>query len=179
MGQYFIRETFFRPEEHLHETTTLPAPLVNGLRLLLGRQSQKCLFFPIRAMQYQAVVEAREVIFVDGVGGYAHQDGIGGRLIRLAWRLPALSAERALYAPVPCDIIHYFPQQRELHRRLVAEMRSLVNQSLAQQRQLSAGTSRVLPFRRRDNPDLRENPNPFANPDPREGPDPGDQPRPA
>lgn len=152
MAQYFIRETFFRPAEQGREASSLPAELVNGLRLLLARHGRDCLFLPIRAMQYQAVVERREVIFVDSQGGYAHQDGVGGRLIRLAWCFPPAGERLALDAPVPCEILHYFPAQGELHRRLVAELRPLVAASLARQRQHPTGERNVIPFRPRQTP---------------------------
>ncbi len=35
MPQYFVRETFFRPDEQHREVSALPADLINGLRLLL------------------------------------------------------------------------------------------------------------------------------------------------
>ena len=152
MAQYLIRETFFRPTERGRAASTLPAELVNGLRLLLSRHGRDCLFLPIRAMQYQAVIERREVIFVDSQGGYAYQDGVGGRLIRLAWYFPPGAERLALDAPVPCEILHYFPDQGELHRRLVAELRPLVAASLARQRQHPAGDRTVIPFRPRQTP---------------------------
>ena len=152
MAQYFIRETFFRPAEQGREASSLPAELVNGLRLLLARRGRDCLFLPIRAMQYQAVGERREGICVDSQGGYAHQDGVGGRLIRLAWSFPPAGERLALDAPVPCEILHYFPAQGELHRRLVAELRPLVAASLARQRLHPTGERNVIPFRPRQTP---------------------------
>jgi len=149
MPQYFVRETFFRPDEQHREVSALPADLINGLRLLLVRHGQDCLFVPIRRMQYQAVVERKEVIFVDGEGGYAHQDGVGGRLIRLAWRPQPPSERVALDAPVPCEILYYFPDQKELQRRLVAELRPLIASILERQRRLMAGQRSVIAFRRR------------------------------
>jgi hypothetical protein len=146
---YIVRETFFRPAEWRRQASTLPAELVNGLRLLLARHGQGCLFLPIRAMQYQAVVERREVIFVDSQGGYAHQDGVGGRLIRLAWQFPPASERLALDQPQPCEILHYDPEQPELHRRLVAELRPLVTTSLERQRRHPSGERCVIPFRPR------------------------------
>jgi len=151
MARYFVRETFFRPDrEYARSQGALPAPLYNALQLLLRRSGRDSLFLPIRAMQYQAVVERDEVIFVDSQGGYAHQDGEGGRLIRIAWR-PSPAGERdSLHAPVPCEIIYYFPDLRETQWRLLSELPLVLRQILA--RQPAPGPEsvghRVVPFRR-------------------------------
>ena len=102
MVSYSVRETFFRPPEYSRQPSALPADLYNALQLLLKGQTGSCVFVPIRAMQYQAVVEREEVIFVDSQGGYAHQDGEGGRLIRLACVLPPPAGRDSLTEPVPC-----------------------------------------------------------------------------
>jgi hypothetical protein len=88
-----VRETFFLPPEHHREASALPAVIYNALRLLLARAGGETLFIPIRSMQYLAIAGPEEVVFVDSTGGYAYQDGEGGRLIRLAWR-PAPAAGR-------------------------------------------------------------------------------------
>ena len=73
-------ETFFRPEEVAREQVNLPAPLFNRCVLILNRSTTKNVFVPVRTMQYQAVIDTDEIIFVDNQG-YAVQDGKGGRLI--------------------------------------------------------------------------------------------------
>jgi hypothetical protein len=150
MPQYFIRETFFRPPEHSRSQSALPAALYNALQLLLRRHEGGSLFVPIRSMQYQAVVEREEVIFVDSQGGYAHQDGEGGRLISIAWR-PALPAEReSLSEPVPCEVVFYFPALKEVQWRLMSELPPVLERTLQSQREGAPMTleRRVLPFRR-------------------------------
>ncbi len=62
-------------------------------------------FVPLRAPPYQTVVEPDEVIFVDSHGGYAHQDGEGGRLIRIAWTLTPPARRDSLSEPVPCEVV--------------------------------------------------------------------------
>ncbi len=148
MPQYYVRETFFRPDEHSRELSALPAGLVNGLWLLLARHGRENLFVPIRTMQYQAIVDRDEVVFVDSHGGYAHQDGVGGRLIRLAWR-PRPAAERdSISAPVPCEIVYYFPDLQTIHRRLITELNPVIALNLERQRGVQAGACAVVPFRR-------------------------------
>jgi hypothetical protein len=150
MARYTVRETFFRPDEHSRERSALPADIVNAMRTLLSRSGGSCVFVPIRAMQYQAVVERDEIVFVDAHGGYAHQDGEGGRLIRIAW-LPAHAGERdSLSAPVPCDMVYYFPDLKDVQRRLLAEMRPALQQFVRRETERAGGAveRRVLPFRR-------------------------------
>lgn len=152
MTSYRVRETFFRPDQPFaRDQSTLPADIQNGLQLLLTREGGDCVFLPIRSMQYQAVIDRAEVIFVDAAGGYAHQDGEGGRLIRVAWR-PALIRD-SLTAPVPCEILYYFPGLKETQSRLIGETRSAVRLMLERKRKGTGGAQaverRVLPFRRR------------------------------
>lgn len=152
MPRFFVGETFFRPPEFSCERTALPAALYNDLQLLLSRSEGGSLFFPIRVMQYQAVADREEIFFVDNHGGYAHQDGEGGRLIRLAWH-PAPAGQRdSLNSPVPCDIVYYFPDLKETQRRLMSEFPRLLGQIVKQQRSkdLQSIVRRVVPLRRGD-----------------------------
>jgi hypothetical protein len=150
MPRYYVRETFFRPPEHLRELSALPATLYNNLSLMLKRSGSESLFIPIRSMQFQAVVERREIVFVDSQGGYAHRDGEGGRLIRIAWR-PAQAVERgSLNNPVPCEIVYYFPGLREVQRRLMSDFPPVLETMLQRRREEEARSiaPRVLPLRR-------------------------------
>ncbi len=143
------RETFFRPEAEIErEHSALPADLINGLQLLLSRSGGENFFLPIRSMQYQAVITRDEIVFVDANGGYAHQDGVGGRLIRIAWQ-PATRRE-SLSAPVPCDIVYYFLDSKDLQRRLISEIRPTLKRVLERQRDRAppAVAGQIVPFRR-------------------------------
>lgn len=147
---HYVRETFFLPPEHAREASALPASIYNALALLLARSGGETLFVPIRSMQYLAVARREEIVFVDSNGGYAYQDGEGGRLIRLAWR-PAPAAERTdLNAPVPCEIVHYFPGLEELQRRLVSEIQPALRLLATRGRQAAPAPPgpRVVPLRR-------------------------------
>jgi len=150
MSRYYVRETFFRPPEHTCERSALPGAVYNDLQLLLKKSDRKSLFAPIRSMQFQAVVEPGEVIFVDSQGGYAHQNGVGGRLIRIAWQpLPATERE-SLNGPVPCKIVSYFADFKETQRRLMSEFPPVLRRLLQRQRErdLQAKTPRILSLRR-------------------------------
>jgi hypothetical protein len=150
MSSFRVHETFFRPDQPFaREASALPADVYNGLQLLLAREPSSCVFLPIRSMQYQAVIDREEVVFVDANGGYAHQDGVGGRLIRIAWR-PGSQPRDSLAEPVPCEIVHYFPGLKETQWRLLGETRAALRQVLERQRGpgLAPIERRVIPFRR-------------------------------
>jgi hypothetical protein len=141
-------ETFFRPPELQRRSVTLPAALLNGARLLLARSGGGCLFVPIRNMQFLAVVDREETVFVDSQA-YAVQDGAGGRLILIAWRPQPSGSQHSLSEPVPCDLIYYRPGLDEVQRRLVGELgRALQVLGERQGRTLSPTQGpRILPFR--------------------------------
>lgn len=151
MSEYYVRETFFRPPEYARQRSALPAAVYNDLQLLHKRGAGKSLFIPIRSMQFQAVVEGGEVIFVDSHGGYAHQDGVGGRLIRAAWQSTSAAERESLTDPVLCEIVHYFPDLAETQRRLMSEFPPVLRQLLQRQREqdLQVRAPRVVPFLRR------------------------------
>jgi len=152
MPRYFVRETFFRPPEHAREQSALPSALYNDLQLLLLRSDGESLFVPIRAMQYQAVADREEVIFVDSHGGYAHQDGEGGRLIRIAWRPTPSGQRESISSPVSCEIVYYFPDLKETQWRLMSELPPLLSALLKQKREKGVRPieRRVVPLRRGD-----------------------------
>jgi hypothetical protein len=141
-------EVFFRPEETARERVTLPAELYNRCRLLLARCSRPHVFVPIRSMQYQAVIDTGEIIFVDNQG-YAVRDGRGGRLIVLAWQVAHDGPPRASLAePVPIEIIYYGSETHDTHRRLMSEFPRALSLYEAKQQRESGGyrTAAILPF---------------------------------
>jgi hypothetical protein len=121
LSKRFTNETFFRPRELLRQRLNLPASLFNRCRLLVTRSETYYRFIPIRSMQYQAVIDREEIIFVDHQGGYAVQDGEGGRLIVLAWQFPPALIRESLHGPVGIDLVLYRQDAREIHRRIMSE----------------------------------------------------------
>jgi hypothetical protein len=140
-------EIFFRPEETARERVTLPAPLYNRCRLLLARCPRPHVFVPIRTMQYQAVIDSEEIIFVDNQG-YAVRDGRGGRLIVLAWKFAPENPRDSLTEPVPMEILYYGHETHDTHRRLMSEFpRALSLLESRQQRDTDACPgATILPF---------------------------------
>ena len=61
--------TLYREDPILRETRHLPAEVYNLARLLLARSiessGKSCVFVSIRSMQYLAVIDAEEIVFVD------------------------------------------------------------------------------------------------------------------
>lgn len=148
MAEWFVRETFFRPAERRREDWGIPTHLYHPCLRLLDRSPSGCVFIPIRSMQYQAVIDRQEFIFVDSQGGYAQIDGIGGRLIQLAWQpLPRAPLTR-LGDPIPCQIVHYLDHPREFLWRLVSEFGGALAQieRRYQDREIPPEGARILPF---------------------------------
>ena len=137
-------ETFFRPAEVAREQLNLPAPLFNRCLLLLNRSITKNVFVPVRTMQYQAVIDDDEIIFVDNQG-YAVQDGKGGRLIILAWQMPMHHSRDSLTEPVPIKVVYYIREGHDTHRRLIGEFAKALD--LFEERLKDAEkTASILPF---------------------------------
>ena len=127
MGDTFD-DIFFRPVEFACERLTIAANLYNQCRLLLSRCQYEQIFVAVRSMQLLAVIDREEVIFVD-LHSYAVKDGVGGRLIRLAWRFRRTN--ESLSDPAPIDLIHYDDMSRELHLRLVGEFKKALDLMMA------------------------------------------------
>ncbi len=149
MTEHITRETFFRPDEREREALTIPASLFNLFSLLRNHSRFEHVFVPIRSMQFLAVVDRDEVIFVDQHGGYAVQDGEGGRLIVMAWQFPHHLFRESLTEPVSMDLVHYRDGGRDLHRRIMSEFPAALE--LLSKRSEPAGNMGkkgvILPFR--------------------------------
>lgn len=109
-----VEETFYRPTELAREARTLPADTYNLAHLLLARARHRCVFVPIRAMQFLAVIDAEELIFVDREGR---------RMIDIAWREFRPQTRTALTDPVPYQAVYYSGTARQTMPRLQGEFR--------------------------------------------------------
>ena len=108
-----VRESFYRPDTVLgRESRELSARVYNLAHLLLHRCTEPCLFVPIRSMQYLAVLDRDEIIFVDANNR---------PYIELAWQDFRPQNRAGLDDPVPFDLVYYLPQGSETMRRLVGE----------------------------------------------------------
>ena len=129
------KETFERGTPASDGAATLPAATYNLTRILLAASPTGSVFVPIRPMQYMAVIDAEEIIFIDSQ--YK-------RWVELAWRAFRPQERSSLDEPVTYRVVYYTPEGAEIQRRLQAEFhKALV---LLQERRPTAGSAHVLPF---------------------------------
>lgn len=130
-----VEETFYRPPELSREPRTLPAETYNLAHLLLKRAAGGCLFVPLRSMQFLAVVDGEEFIFVDREGK---------RMIELAWQRFAPQARQSLDQPVAYEAVYYSPAGAELMRRIQGEFHKALHD--LGQKSVHGGQARVIPL---------------------------------
>ncbi len=141
-----LYQVFFRPDEVGREPTSIPAALFNRCRLLLSHSERDYVIVPIHTMQFQAVIEAHEVFFVDNQA-YAVRGGEGGKLIVMSWACAGAATRSSLNEPVAIDLVCFHPGVKEIQRRVMAEF----PRALARAEQLAAAAStasrrKILPF---------------------------------
>jgi len=117
-----VTETFFLPKEVARKQWSVPADIYNLYRALQLRNQTGHVFVPIRSMQFMAVLDKSEIVFVDSQS-YAVSKDEGGRLILVAWKFAESTDRDALTDPVPCEVVFYEQDNNELQLRLVAEFR--------------------------------------------------------
>lgn len=132
-----MEESFYHEEEIGQESRTLPAATYNLAHTLLAQCGKSCLFVPIRSLQYLAVVDHEEIVFVDREGA---------RMIELAWRRFNPKGRASLEDPVPYELVYYQNKGRETMKRLPVEFQQALLQ-LAEKRTFS-GPAKVLKLRR-------------------------------
>ncbi len=147
-----FRETFFRPIELSREDWTIPAAPYNSTRRLLKQTKEKCVFVPIRTMQFIAIIDEQEIVFIDGASGYIYRDNQGGRIIQISWRNFRPQDRQSLFAPVPCQIVYYLQNAKRSMKRLVREFSDALVQMEQRQVQTNAPakTARILAIRTND-----------------------------
>ncbi|HQT29763.1 MAG TPA: hypothetical protein PLE48_08195 [Thiobacillus sp.] len=106
-----MEERFYREQEIARLPDFLPASIYNLAHTLLAR-SGNCLFVPIRSMQYMAVLDTDEFIFVDSQNK---------AWVELAWQHFRPQARTALDERVPFEQVHYLPQAADTMKRLPGE----------------------------------------------------------
>lgn len=135
-----MEERFYREQELARVPAFLPAATYNLAHTLLARAGQ-CLFVPIRSLQYMAVLDAEEFIFVDSQNK---------AWIELAWQHFRPQARSALDERVPFEVVHYLPNAAETMKRLPGEFLKAL-QILAE-RDLPHQDAHILPLVRRTQP---------------------------
>ena len=127
--------TCYRNPECARETRHLPAATYNLAHTLLTQSSSGCLFIPIRAMQYLAILDAEELIFLDGTRKC---------WIDIAWRNFRPQQRTSLADPVAYEAVYYEAAAADLMGRLQAELPRALHELAA--RGHIDGTAKVLKF---------------------------------
>lgn len=117
--------TCYRNPELARESRSLPAATYNLAHSLLARNPSGCLFVPIRAMQYLAIVDAEEFVFLDGERKC---------WIDIAWQNFHPQMRTSLDEPVAYEAVYYQPSAAGLMARLQAELRRALNDLAAKGR---------------------------------------------
>lgn len=117
-----VTETFFLPDEVERKSWSVPAEIYNLYHSLQMRCEVGHVFVPIRNMQFMAVLDKNEIVFVDSQS-YAVSEDEGGRLILIAWKFASSHDRDALTDPIPCEVVFYEKKSTDLQLRLIAEFR--------------------------------------------------------
>jgi hypothetical protein len=143
---YVMEEHFYREEEIARKPGVLPADTYNLAHTLLARAG-KCLFVPIRSLQYMAVLDAEEIIFVDSQNK---------AWVELAWQNFRPQTRTSLDEPVPFEVVHYLPQAAETMRRLPGEFHQALR--LLADRQKPDSPATILNLQMGTKPDPKDEP---------------------
>lgn len=106
-----MKMSLYRGDEILREPRFLPAITYNLAHTLLAH-SNGSVFVPIRTMQYLAIVDQDEIVFVD-------REASG--LIQLAWQNFRPQSRTSLDERVPYEVVYYSPDAQKIMVRLQAE----------------------------------------------------------
>lgn len=117
-----VTETFFLPDEIERHPWSVPCGIYSLYKSLLNRSTTGSVFVPIRSMQFLAVMDQDEIVFVDSQS-YAVSENQGGRLIPVAWQFTETHEREALTDPVPCEVVFYALKHADIQLRLVEELR--------------------------------------------------------
>ena len=101
-----------RGDEIRRETRSLPATVYNKLTLLFARGKRQPLFVPIRSVQFLAIIDDEEIVFVDS----AYR-----RFIDIAWQQFLRHDREDLGAPINYQSVIYTRRGEEISQRLQNE----------------------------------------------------------
>ncbi len=134
-------ESFERERPLERVASALPAATYNLTRILLAASAGGCVFVPIRSMQYLAVIDQEEIIFVDS----QHK-----RWVEVAWQRFQPHARAALDEPVAYQAVFYTPDGTTTQRRLQADFHAAL--ALLDKRRRPATPAHVLAMPRKAPP---------------------------
>lgn len=127
--------TCYRDPEINRETRYLPAITYNLAITLLSRCATRHLFVPIRSMQYMAIIDHEEFVFIDGERKC---------WIDIAWQNFKPQARDALDQPVAYEAVYYSENMSSVMIRLQSEFPAAL-QALVNKTKLD-GPARIINF---------------------------------
>jgi hypothetical protein len=130
--------TCYRDQELARIPCSLPAAIFNLAHTLLDHSSHGVVFVPIRSMQYLAILDAEEFVFLDS---------LNKSWIELAWQNFHPQQRTALDEPVPYEAVHYNASAIETMKRLQHDF-GLALQDLTK-KEAPHGEARIIKFGRR------------------------------
>lgn len=127
--------TCYRSEEIKRETRFLPAATYNLACQLITRCTLDYLFVPIRSMQYLAILDKKEFVFIDGERKC---------WVDIAWQNFQTQTRTSLDQPVAYEVVYYREGQADLLLRLQHEFPSAL-QFLANKTVIKT-PAQIIPF---------------------------------
>ena len=127
--------TCYRDQEVAREPRQLSAATYNLAHTMLSRSASGNLFIPIRTMQYLAILDAEELVFLDGVRKC---------WIDIAWRNFRPQFRSSLDDPVSYDAVYYTPGMVQIMTRLQRELYLALQQLAGKEH--THGMARVIKF---------------------------------
>ncbi len=128
----------YRNTEFERESRLVPAAAYNSAHLLLEHCREGVVFVPIRSMQYLAVIDREEIIFLDA----EHKSWV-----EIAWQNFRPQQRGSLDEPVPYEAVYYNPVARETMQRLQVEF-PLALKALAA-KDIPTTVARIIKFDRK------------------------------
>jgi hypothetical protein len=110
--------TCYRNTELQREPRHLPAAVYNAAHLLLDHSKDGVVFVPIRSMQYLAVIDHEEIVFLDS----EHKSWV-----EIAWQNFRPQQRDALIEPVSYEAVFYNQNAKETMKRLLVEFPPALN----------------------------------------------------
>jgi hypothetical protein len=123
-----------------HETRQLAASCYNLAHILLAQSTTGVVFVPIRSMQYLAILDAEEFVFLDS---------LNKSWIEIAWQNFRPQQRLALDEAVPYEAFYYNDSALLTMQRLQHEF-ALALLALSK-KQSSSSEATILKFNRRNN----------------------------
>lgn len=135
----YTKEIFYRTQELKRERRRLAATVYNRSKTLLYRSGENALFVPIRSMQYLAVIDPEEIVFLDGA--------VSRSEIVLAWQNFRVSERSALHLPVAYEAVYYTEDSLNVMPRIQSEFPRALRQMDEKMRSASSGEAKIIPLK--------------------------------